>query len=148
MEVKAKAKFIRMSPRKVRLVASLIKGLDVQKALTQLEFTNKWAARPISKLIDSAIANAENNFKLEKDNLYIKDIRVDQGPTIKRWKPRAHGRATMIRKKMSHIFLTLEEKVPSKEDKEKKVSAKEVKKKDKKTTEIAKEKKIKKANSE
>lgn len=114
MEVKAKTRFIKMSPRKIRLVANLIKSLDVREALTQLEFMNKWATRPISKLINSAIANAENNFKLEKNNLYIKDIRVDQGPTIKRWQPKAHGRATMIRKKMSHILLVLDERVPNK----------------------------------
>ncbi len=109
MEVKATAKHIKMSPRKVRLVADMVRGMEVNKALDQLNFTNKWAKKPIKKLIESAIANAENNFELDKNNLFIKEIRVDEGATLKRWMPRAHGRATSIRKRMSHIFLTLAE---------------------------------------
>lgn len=109
MEVKAKAKHIRMSPRKVRLVASLVRGMEVNKAIDQLNFTNKWAKKPIKKLIESAIANAEHNFELDKNNLYIKEIKVDEGATLKRWMPRAHGRATTLRKRMSHIDLTLAE---------------------------------------
>lgn len=113
MEVKAKIKFIRMSPTKVRLVANLIKKLPVLKALDQLQFINKLAARPVAKLLKSAIANAENNFELVKDNLFIKEITVNEGPTLKRWMPRAHGRATPIRKRTSHINLILEEIKPS-----------------------------------
>jgi len=109
MEVKAKVKFIRMSPTKLRLVANLIKKLTVAKALDQLQFINKLASRPLSKLIKSAIANAEHNFELAKDNLFIKEITIDEGPTLKRSMPRAHGRATPIRKRTSHINLVLGE---------------------------------------
>jgi len=109
MEVKAKAKFIRMSPTKIRLVANLIKKLPATKALDQLQFINKRAAGPVVKLIKSALANAEHNFELAKDNLFIKEITVNQGPTLKRWLPRAHGRATPIRKQLSHVNLVLAE---------------------------------------
>ena len=109
MEVKAKAKFIRMSPTKIRLVANLIKKLPAMKALDQLAFSGKRAAGPVVKLIKSALANAEHNFELAKDNLFIKEITVNQGPTLKRWLPRAHGRATPIRKQLSHVNLVLAE---------------------------------------
>lgn len=109
MEVKAKAKFIRMSPTKVRLVANLVKKLPVDKALDQLSFSKKWAAGPVIKLIKSAIANAKNNFDLAEDNLFIKEIMVNEGPTLKRWMPRAHGRATPIRKQLCHVNLVLGE---------------------------------------
>lgn len=114
MEVKAKARFIRMSPRKTRLVTDLLKGLNVNEAITQLKFINKRAVEPVLKLIDSAIANATHNFNLEKNNLYIKEIRVDQGPTLKRWTPKAYGRVAPIRKKSSHISLILDEVVAKK----------------------------------
>lgn len=114
MEVKAKARFIHMSPRKTRLVTDLLKGLNVNEAITQLKFINKRAAEPVLKLIDSAIANATHNFNLEKNNLYIKEIRVDQGPTLKRWTPKAYGRVAPIRKKSSHISLILDEVVAKK----------------------------------
>jgi len=125
MEVKAKVKFIKISPRKVRLVASLVRGLNVNKALDQLNFVKKQAAKPISKLINSAISNAENNFELEKNNLFIKKITVDEGPTLHRWMPRARGRATPIRKRSSHINLVLAELVESgkKESKKQKIEA-------------------------
>jgi len=125
MEVKAKVKFIKISPRKVRLVASLVRGLDVNKALDQLNFTKKQAVKPIAKLINSAISNAENNFELEKNNLFIKEIKVDEGPTLHRWMPRARGRATPIRKRSSHIVLVLAELVESgkKESKKQKIEA-------------------------
>lgn len=109
MEVKAKVKFIRMSPTKIRLVANLIQKMPVEKALQQLQFINKLASGPVAKLIKSAIANAEHNFELEKDNLFIKELTVNQGPTLKRSMPRAHGRATPIRKRTSHLNLTLSE---------------------------------------
>ena len=121
MEVKAKAKYIHISPRKTRLVADILRGLTVEKALDQLTFINKGAVRPFSKLLNSAIANAENNFELTKSNLYIKEIKVDEGPTLKRWMPRARGRATPIRKRTSHIDLTLSELVESGKTKAKKV---------------------------
>lgn len=140
MQAKAKLRFLRISPKKVRLVADLIRGQKVEAALTQLALLNKAAKKPLEKLLNSAIANAENNFQLKKDNLFIKEIRVDQGGVLKRWLPRAHGRATPIRKKMSHINLVLEEIVPTKQKKIKKkakeekpvkiVSPKEIKGKD------------------
>ncbi|RLC38325.1 50S ribosomal protein L22 [Candidatus Falkowbacteria bacterium] len=120
MEVKATVKYIKISPRKVRLVVDVIRGLKVDKALDQLNFLNKKAVRPIEKLINSAVANAENNFELEKDNLFIKEIKVNEGPTLHRWKPRARGRATPIRKRTSHICLALGELVESGEIKAKK----------------------------
>jgi len=113
MEVKAQVKYIKISPRKVRLVVDVIRGLKIDKALDQLNFLNKKAVRPIEKLINSATANAENNFELEKDNLFIKEIKVNEGPTLHRWKPRARGRATPIRKRTSHICLVLGELVES-----------------------------------
>ena len=110
MEVKAAARFIRMSPRKVRLVAGLVRGLDVVEAAAQLGVYRKEAARPILKLLRSAIANAEHNFKLSQDRLFIKTLTVDGGPTIKRWRPRAFGRAAPIRKRTSHINIVLAER--------------------------------------
>lgn len=113
MEVKAKAKYIRISPRKVRLVADLVRGLKLTAALDQLKFSSKHAAKPLQKLIDSAAANAVNNFELDKNNLFIKEVMVDEGPTLDRWMPRARGRATPIRKRTSHINLVLGELVDS-----------------------------------
>ncbi|NIA18339.1 MAG: 50S ribosomal protein L22 [Actinobacteria bacterium] len=109
MEVKANAKHIRMSPRKIRLVVDAVRGMEVGKALDQLRFIKKLAAKPVAKLVNSAIANAVNNFELDKDNLYIKEIKVDDGATAHRWMPRAYGRATPIRKRTSHISLMLAE---------------------------------------
>ncbi len=114
MEIKAKAKYIKMSPKKVRLVIDVIRGMDVKNALDQLRFLNKAATKPIEKLLNSAIANAVHNFSLEKNNLYIKEIRADEGPTLKRWRPRAFGRAGAIRKRSSHISIILDELVKSK----------------------------------
>ena len=113
MEIKAKAKYIHTSPKKIRLVLDLIRGMDTEAALKQLQFTNKKACGPISKLLNSAIANATNNFNLDKSNLLIKEIRGDDGPTLKRWRPRAFGRATPIRKRTTHISIILAEKEPS-----------------------------------
>jgi len=121
MEVKAKLRFLKKSPKKVRLLADIIRGLSVAEAQTQLQFANKGAAKPLLKLLNSAIANAENNNELEASNLFVKEIRVDQGPTLKRWQPRAHGRATMIRKRSSHISIILGEKVPTEPKKKEKI---------------------------
>jgi len=107
-EVVAKLRFLRMGPRKVRLVTDLVKGRSVKKAQDILSLTNKRAARPVLKLIKSAVANAKNNFKLEEDVLKIKNITVDEGPVLKRWMPKAHGRATPIRERTSHVNLILE----------------------------------------
>lgn len=109
MEVKAKLKNLQMTPKKVRLVASVVRGLPVLEAQQQLLFMSRWAARPIRKLLDSAIANAENNYKLDRLNLYVKRIMVDEGRTLKRWKPRAFGRASQIRKRMSRVTIILDQ---------------------------------------
>lgn len=114
MEVTAKLRYYRQSPRKVRLVANLIRGLDVKPAVAQLQFLNKTAALAIAKLVNSAIANATHNFSLNSDNLYIKSIMVDGGPTLKRWRARAFGRAAAIRKHTSHVTVILNEKNPTK----------------------------------
>lgn len=110
MEVKAKARFIRMSPRKVRLVVDAVRGLSVPHALTQLRFINKAAALPVRKVIESAAANAEHNFSLKRADLTVKEISVDGGPIFKRWRPRAMGRSAPIRKRTSHINVTLASK--------------------------------------
>lgn len=110
MDVNAKLRFLRISPTKVRLVVNAVRGLAIEEAEQQLQFMNKRPAEPVLKLLRSAIANAENNFKLKKDNLFIKKITVDDGPTLKRWRPRAYGRAGEIRKRSSHILLVLGEK--------------------------------------
>jgi len=109
MEVTARLKYLRKSPPKVRLVVDMIRGLTAEAAEHQLTFLNKGATDPILKLLKSAVANAENNFELKKDNLFIKKITVDQGPTLKRWKARAFGRASEIRKRSSHITIVLDE---------------------------------------
>ena len=119
MEVKAKLRHYHLAPRKIRLVLDVIRGLDVDQALKQLEFVNKKSAPAIIKLLNSAIANAVNNFSLDKNNLFIKIAFADQGPAIKRWRPRAHGRAAQIKKLTSHITLVLDERIPSDKSKKK-----------------------------
>lgn len=104
---KAQLRYFRMSPRKVRLIANLIRGLTVTEAEQQLRFSTKRAAKPILKLLKSAIANAGNASTSKQ--LYISEIRVDPGPTLKRWRARARGRAAMIRKRTSHIKIILEQ---------------------------------------
>ena len=132
MQVTAKLRHLRMSPRKVRLVADMIRGQDVSSVEKQLNFINKKATRPILKLLNSAIANAENNFKLKKDSLYISELRVDAGPILKRWRPRAMGRAAPINKRTSHISIILDEKAISETKKEVEDISEKKKKKDKK----------------
>ncbi|MBW2621347.1 MAG: 50S ribosomal protein L22 [Deltaproteobacteria bacterium] len=109
MEAKAVAKYIRVSPRKVRIVAKNIKGLTVEKALSQLTYTPKKAATILQKVLNSALANAEQNSEIDVDTLYVKNVYVDEGPTAKRWRPRAMGRATRIRKRTSHVTVILDE---------------------------------------
>jgi large subunit ribosomal protein L22 len=121
MEVKASLKHLRTSPIKTRLVAGLIRGSEVKKAADQLKFSSKKVSKPMLKLLNSAISNAVNNYDLDKDNLIIKEIRVEDGKTLKRWMPRAHGRATTIRKRMSHVYITLAEIVDSGKKEAKKV---------------------------
>ncbi len=108
MEVKASLRNIQTAPRKVRLVADLIRGASVSNAKAQLQLSTKKVAKPMMKLVDSAIANATHNHSLNPDTLTIKSIRVDHGRTLKRYRPRAFGRAGLIRKRASHIFLVLE----------------------------------------
>ena len=140
MQVTAKLRHLRIAPRKVRLVADSIRGLDVLIAQNSLQLINKKTAKPILKLLNSAIANAENNFKLKKDNLYISELRVDEGPVLKRWQPRAFGRASAIHKKTSHISIILDENKDIKKDVKIVKSLDEVKKLEKK--EKNKDKKI------
>jgi len=109
MEVAARLRFGRIAPRKARLVADLIRGKRSEEALNILGFTKKAAAKILIKLLKSAIANATQKKTIDIDRLYIKKITVDQGPTMKRYTPRALGRATMIRKRTSHITIVLDE---------------------------------------
>lgn len=109
-QVTAKLNYLHIAPRKVRLVTNALKGLSVNEAEAQLLFRSKRSSESLLKLLRSAVANAKNNHKLNVDRLVIKDIRVNQGPMLKRFMPRAMGRATPIQKKTSHIFLVLEER--------------------------------------
>jgi len=105
--MKAVAKFVRIAPRKARLVADEVRGKSVPEAVTILQFTNKRAAGIVGEVIKSAAANAEHNDDADIDALFVRDVRVDEGPTIKRFRARAMGRATMIRKRTSHISVVL-----------------------------------------
>lgn len=109
MQVKAKLKNLRIAPRKVRLTADLIRGLEFFEAVDQLDSVVKGANPAIKKLLMSALANAENNFGIDKNNLKVASIIVNEGPTLKRWMPRAFGRASMILKRTSKVELILEE---------------------------------------
>ena len=106
-EVRAAANYVRITPRKARLVVEHIRGRSVPEARTVLAFTERAAAREIEKLLRSAVANAEANHNLIGDDLVVKTVYVDEGPMIKRWRPRARGRAARIRKRTCHITLTL-----------------------------------------
>lgn len=119
MEVKSFSRYVRMSPRKVRLVADLVRGMAAEEARVRLQFLNKTAALVMLKLLNSAVANASHNFQFKKENLYIQKITVDGGSTLKRWHPRAFGRAAPIRKRSSHITLVLGEKQTKNAKKEK-----------------------------
>jgi large subunit ribosomal protein L22 len=105
--MKAVAKFVRIAPRKARLVADEVRGKSVLEAVSILQFTNKRAAGIVGDVIKSAAANAEHNDDADVDALIVRDVRVDEGPTIKRFRARAMGRATMIRKRTSHISVAL-----------------------------------------
>ncbi|MCR3922457.1 MAG: 50S ribosomal protein L22 [Firmicutes bacterium] len=110
MEAKATAKHIRMSPRKARLVVDQIRGRSAQEALAILQVLPNRPTEPIYKVLHSAMANAENNFEMNRDDLYVAQVFVDQGPVLKRFRPRARGMASKIRKPTSHITIILEEK--------------------------------------
>ncbi len=109
MEAKAVARFIRISPQKARLVADMVRGKDVEKALTTLRFTPKKGARLLMKVIESAVANASQSEAIDVDTLFVKQVFIDGGPTLKRISPRAQGRATRIIKRTSHITVVLDE---------------------------------------
>lgn len=116
MEIKASLNYYRMAPRKMRLVADLIRGKSIEEARIQLSLLSKRAAQPISKLLESAISNAKNNFGVKEENInnfYIKIIFVNEGPKLKRWRPVARGSAHEIQKKTSHITLILSDKPKS-----------------------------------
>ena len=106
----ATVKNVRISSRKVKIVIDLIRGKKADDALAILEFTPKSAAPVVKKLLESAIANAENNLSMNRDDLYIAEIYANQGPTYKRYWPRSHGRADMILKRTSHITVVLDQK--------------------------------------
>ncbi|MFA4916682.1 MAG: 50S ribosomal protein L22 [Syntrophales bacterium] len=110
METKAIAKYVRTSPQKARLVVDLIRGRRVEEARKILNFTEKRAAIMVGKVLKSAIANARENPNIDENILYVKKIFVDQGPSMKRWRARAQGRAASIKKRASHITVILDEK--------------------------------------
>jgi large subunit ribosomal protein L22 len=109
MEVKAIARYVRIPPQKVRLIMDEVRGKKVEEAIRMLTFSPQKGAHLLRKLINSAVANAEANKELDVDTLFIKKIFADQGPTMKRFLPRAMGRATRIRKRMSHLTVILDE---------------------------------------
>lgn len=114
METRAVLKFVRVPPRKARLVVDLIRGQDVGQALTIVRFTPKRPARIVEKLLRSAMANAQHNHGVrDVERLFVKAATVDEGPRSKRWVPRAMGRATPIQKRTSHITIVLEERPAS-----------------------------------
>jgi ribosomal protein L22 len=105
--VRARARYVRIAPRKARLIADQVRGLHIEKARALLQFSPRGAAQDIHKLIESAAANAENNYDLVGDEMRIASITVDEGPTLRRYRPRALGRATPINKRTSHIAVAL-----------------------------------------
>jgi len=110
VEAKAIARYVRLTPRKARLVADVVRGKSALQALDILTFTNKKAAVVLKKTLASAIANATNNFNMNEENLYIAKVMVDEGPILKRVMPRAMGRADIIQKKTSHVTIVVAEK--------------------------------------
>jgi large subunit ribosomal protein L22 len=105
--VRASARYLRTSPRKVRLVADQVRGLPIEEARALLRFSPRGAARDVGRVIDSAAANAENNHDLPADDLRVAEIYVDEGPTMRRWRARARGRATRIEKRTCHLSVAL-----------------------------------------
>ena len=110
MEAKAVAKFVRIAPRKVRVVMDLVRGKNVADAYAILKFTPKSGADVVEKVLRSAVANAENNFEMDMEKLYVKTAFVDQGPTMKRIHPRSRGQAFKILKRTSHVTIVVDEK--------------------------------------
>ena len=126
MKVEASLNNLKMTPRKVRLVAYAVRGLGVSDALIQFDKMLKKASLPLTKLLQSAIANAENNFSLDRNNLFVEDVWVGDGQKLKRWTPRAQGRATPLWRRMSKIRIILAEREEGKIVKKKKASAKKI----------------------
>ncbi len=110
MEVKASLQYARVGEQKARLVANMVRGKNVSIAIKSLTFMNKKSALMIKKLIESAVANADYKKTIDLDKLFVKTITVDQGPTLKRFRPRAQGRASGVKKRMSHINVVLDER--------------------------------------
>ncbi|WP_208585781.1 50S ribosomal protein L22 [Gracilibacillus suaedae] len=110
MQAKAVAKSVRIAPRKVRLVIDLIRGKEVGEAIAILKHTQRGASPVVEKLLNSAIANAEHNYEMNPENLVVSEAFVNEGVTLKRFRPRAQGRATQINKRTSHITVVLSEK--------------------------------------
>jgi large subunit ribosomal protein L22 len=110
MAVRAQAKYVRVAPRKAREVVDLIRGKSVADARAQLVLSKRGAARIVSRVLDSAVANAENNNDLAAADLFVKEAYVDEGPTLKRWQFRAMGRVNRIRKRMSHITIAVDQR--------------------------------------
>ncbi|MCX7634959.1 MAG: 50S ribosomal protein L22 [Syntrophales bacterium] len=109
MEARAVAKYVRVSPQKARLVVDLIRGKKVGEAQKVLTFNRKYSASIVAKVLKSALANARQNPNIDEKVLYVKEAYVDQGPSLKRWRARAQGRAAAIKKRMSHITVVLDE---------------------------------------
>ena len=107
---RAVAKYVRVSPRKVQIVLDLIRNKPADQAMAILRHTPKAACEPLSKLLKSAMANAENNFNMDRDSLYVSECYVTPGPTMKRIRPRAQGRAFRVLKRTSHVFITVKER--------------------------------------
>ncbi len=138
MKVIASLKNLRTSPRKVRLVTNSIVGMNASAALVQLNHVVKKTSEPMEKLLKSALANAENNFGLDKENMFVSSILVGEGAKLKRWLPRAQGRATLLLKRTSHIDLELEERIEGKNRKSKQELEKERADREKARTEMMK----------
>lgn len=116
MQAKAVAKTVRIAPRKVRLVLDLIRGKEVGEAMSILQLTNKRSSPVVEKLIKSAVANAEHNYDMDVDQLIVSEAYADEGPTLKRFRPRAQGRATKINKRTSHVTIIVAEPASIEED--------------------------------
>jgi len=139
VETIAKLRYFRSSPRKMRLLANLIRGLGIEEARIQLGVSDKRLALPLLKLLNSAVANAKHNNEVDEKTLMVKTVFVDGGPVLKRWMPRAMGRATPIRKRTSHVTIVVEGETEKKEKEKKTEKVKLVKKN--KVKEIKKEQK-------
>lgn len=107
MKVRAQARFVRQSPQKVRAVLDLVRGMPANEAIQVLQFSERRAALPVRKVVQSALANADNNFGFDAEELILSECYADEGPTLKRWRPRARGRATPIHKRTSHITVVV-----------------------------------------